>query len=102
MFGPALENGTYKITKVTKVGTDTTYTAKASHILIKWDNETPEGKKAAKEKAQKILKDIRGGASFAAKALEFGSDGTRTRGWRPELVPLRANGKAFSRCSIQC
>ena len=28
------------------------FSARASHILIKWDNETPEAKKIAKEKAE--------------------------------------------------
>ncbi len=78
--GPFLDGGNYKIVKVVKIGADTTYAAKASHILIKWDNETPEAKKAAKEKARKILGEIKGGASFAAKALEHGTDGTRTSG----------------------
>ena len=80
IIGPVLEGGTYKIVKVVKVGTDTVYNAKASHILIKWDNETPAAKKTAKEKARKIIKYIQGGASFAAKAREFGTDGTATRG----------------------
>ena len=66
--------------KVVKIGTDTTYAAKASHILIKWENETPEAKKVAKEKARKILSEIKGGARFADKALEHGTDGTRTTG----------------------
>lgn len=80
VVGPILEGTLYKIVKVVKVGTDTVSSAKASHILIKWDSDTPAGKKAAKEKARKILKDIQGGASFAAKALEFGTDGTKSRG----------------------
>ncbi|MCU0418372.1 MAG: peptidylprolyl isomerase [Cyclobacteriaceae bacterium] len=80
VFGPTLANGAYKVMKVSKVGSDTTYNAKASHILIRWDNETPEGKKAAKDKAQKILNDIKGGADFAAQAREFGTDGTAQRG----------------------
>jgi peptidyl-prolyl cis-trans isomerase D len=80
VVGPFLSDGNYKIIKVVKAGTDTIYTAKASHILIRWDDETPANKKIAKEKAQKILKDIKGGANFAAKALEFGTDGTKTRG----------------------
>lgn len=80
IIGPILENGNYTIYKISKIGHDTVYNAKASHILIKWDNETPEGKKAAKEKARKILADIKGGASFAAKAREFGTDGTASRG----------------------
>ncbi len=80
LLDPILENGAYKVVKIVKIGTDTVYNAKASHILIKWDKDTPEGKKAAKEQAIKILKDIKAGASFAAKAREFGTDGTASRG----------------------
>lgn len=80
VIGPFLENDAYKVIKVVKAGTDTIYTAKASHILIKWDDETAEKKKAAKDKAKKILNEIKGGAEFAAKAREFGTDGTASRG----------------------
>ena len=80
VIGPLLEEGAYRIYKIAKIGTDTIFNAKASHILIKWDNTTPEAKKAAKEKARKILKDIKGGADFAAKAREFGTDGTASQG----------------------
>jgi len=80
LLGPTMENGTFKVVKIVKIGTDTVYTAKASHILIRWDKDTPEGKKAAKEKARKILNDIKRGASFAAKAREFGTDGTASKG----------------------
>jgi peptidyl-prolyl cis-trans isomerase D len=80
VIGPILENGSFKVVKVSNVGIDTVGTAKANHILIKWDNETAEAKKVAKDKAKKILSDIKGGASFAAKAQEFGTDGTASRG----------------------
>lgn len=80
VIGPFLENDSYQVIKVVKVGTDTTYTAKASHILIKWEDATAEKKKIAKDKAKKILGEIKAGASFAAKAREFGSDGTASRG----------------------
>lgn len=80
MYGPNLENGAYKVLKVSKIGSDTTYNAKASHILIRWDSETPEAKKTAREKAQKILNDIKAGADFSAQAREFGTDGTAQRG----------------------
>jgi peptidyl-prolyl cis-trans isomerase D len=80
MVGPVLEGPSYKVMKVSRVTTDTVYQMKANHILIKWENDTPEGKKAAKEKARKILSDIKGGARFADKAREFGTDGTATRG----------------------
>jgi peptidyl-prolyl cis-trans isomerase D len=80
VIGPALEEGSLKLYKITKIGTDTLYTAKASHILIKWDDTTPASKKKAKDNATKILKDIRAGAAFEAKAREFGTDGTASRG----------------------
>lgn len=80
IIGPLLEDGAFRVYKVSRIVKDTIYTAKASHILIKWDSDTPEGKKAAKDKAQKILKEIKGGASFAAKAREFGTDGTASSG----------------------
>ncbi len=80
IIGPLLEDGNYRVYKISRIGKDTSYTAKASHILIKWDADTPAGKKAAKEKAQKILKEIKGGASFADKAREFGTDGSASSG----------------------
>ena len=80
VFGPVLDGGVYKVVKVSKVTTDTIATARAKHILIKWSDTTPAAKAEAKAKAEKILKDIRGGADFGAKAREFGTDGTASRG----------------------
>ncbi|MBL7871983.1 MAG: SurA N-terminal domain-containing protein [Cyclobacteriaceae bacterium] len=80
VMGPFLDGNSFKVVKVVKSGVDTIGTARASHILFKWDNETDAAKKIAKEKARKVLAEIKGGASFAAKAREFGTDGTATRG----------------------
>ncbi len=80
VLGPIMEGGSYKLIKVVKIGEDTIGTAKASHILIKWDKDTPEDKKIAKAKATKILNEIKAGADFAAKAREFGTDGSASKG----------------------
>ncbi len=80
VVGPFLEGNQYKVMKLVSVDNDTTYNAKASHILIRWDDTTDASKRAAREKAQGILNDIKGGASFAAMAREFGTDGTSSRG----------------------
>lgn len=80
LIGPFLDGDTYKIVKISRVFNDTIYNARAKHILIRWDDESDASKRAAREKAQDILKDIRNGADFAAKAREFGSDGTANRG----------------------
>jgi peptidyl-prolyl cis-trans isomerase D len=80
VIGPFVDRGSYKVVKISDITKDTIYNARASHILIKWENDTEDAKKAAKEKARNILKDLKAGADFAAKAREFGTDGTATRG----------------------
>ncbi|HEY9046213.1 MAG TPA: peptidylprolyl isomerase, partial [Ohtaekwangia sp.] len=80
VIGPVLDGDTYKVVKVSKIFNDTVYNARAKHILIKWADTSEASKKEAKEKARNILKDIKGGASFEAKAREFGTDGTASRG----------------------
>lgn len=80
VVGPYMDGASYKVSKVVKIGTDTVGNAKASHILIRWDDETDAAKSVAKEKARKILAEIKAGASFAAKAREHGTDGTASQG----------------------
>lgn len=96
--GIFMDGNAYKAVKVVKVGADTVFNARASHILIRWDDASDAGKKAAKEKARKILNDIKAGASFAAKASEFGTDGTASRGgdlgWFPSGQMVKPFEKA--------
>lgn len=80
VIGPVLDGGSYKVVKIVKSGLDTIGTARASHILFRWDDETDAAKKIAKEKARKVLAEIKGGASFAAKAREFGTDASASQG----------------------
>jgi peptidyl-prolyl cis-trans isomerase D len=80
VIGPFLDGQTYKVVKVSRIAKDTVFSARAKHILIKWDDASDAGKAAAKEKARGILKDIKGGADFGQKAAQFGSDGTAQRG----------------------
>jgi peptidyl-prolyl cis-trans isomerase D len=80
VYGPAVENGNLVVAKVSKIDKDTVFNARASHILIKWNDESEASKKEAKEKARKILAEIKGGADFAAKAREHGTDGTASSG----------------------
>ncbi|HOX81420.1 MAG TPA: SurA N-terminal domain-containing protein [Chryseolinea sp.] len=80
VFGPFLDGENYKVVKVSSIIKDTVLTARAKHILIRWADTSESAKKEAKTKAQDILKDLKGGADFAAKAREFGTDGTASRG----------------------
>lgn len=80
VFGPILDGGVFKVVKVSKIFADTVYSARAKHILIKWSDTSEAAKKEARDKAQNMLKDIKAGADFGAKAREFGTDGTASRG----------------------
>ncbi len=80
VIGPVLQGDTYFVAKVSQVFEDTAYAARASHILIRPADVSETAKAEAREQATKILNDIRGGADFAAKAREFGTDGTRQNG----------------------
>lgn len=80
LIGPQIENGALVVSKVSRIENDTVASARARHILIKWTSDSDADKKAAKEKARGILKEIKAGADFAAKAREHGTDGTASRG----------------------
>ncbi|GCC52599.1 foldase [Chryseotalea sanaruensis] len=80
LIGPQVEDGTLSVSKVSKIEDDTVFSARARHILIKWDSDSDADKKAAKEKARNILKEIKDGADFSAKARDHGTDGTASRG----------------------
>lgn len=80
VIGPFIDANTYKVVKISKIFKDTVAFAQASHILIKWDEDTPAGKKKARDKALGILREIKNGADFAAKAREHGTDGTAANG----------------------
>jgi peptidyl-prolyl cis-trans isomerase D len=80
VIGPFMDGEGYKLVKISKITKDTVYSARASHILIKSADNSEASKKEAKEKARGILKEIKGGASFSAKAREHGTDGTASQG----------------------
>lgn len=77
VVGPFMDNGSYKLYKVTKTKEDSLYSMRASHILFRVENGDTA---AAIKKANEVLGEIRKGASFEAKAAEYGSDGTKDRG----------------------
>lgn len=80
VYGPYAENGSIGIYKVTAEKAGEQSAARASHILIKPDAQTPEAEAAAKAKATEILNKIKGGADFAAMAKQYGTDGTVSTG----------------------
>lgn len=80
VVGPFLDGDTYKLIKLVRIADDTASFSRASHILFRAEGGNDAAKAEAKEKARKVLADIKAGADFAQKAAEFGSDGTSTRG----------------------
>ncbi|MEM1407351.1 MAG: peptidylprolyl isomerase [Bacteroidota bacterium] len=72
--GPYLDAGNFKLYKVTEVFEDTVEYARASHILIKGEDDE------AKAEARRILNEIKAGASFEEMARQYGTDGTSSKG----------------------
>ncbi|MFY0687983.1 MAG: SurA N-terminal domain-containing protein [Cyclobacteriaceae bacterium] len=77
---PTLIDGTYTFYKVTDIYEGDEQFVKASHILVKWNDESAASKATAKTEARRILDAIKGGADFGDQARIYGTDGTAQSG----------------------
>lgn len=80
VYGPYREGNTYFIYKYGGTKKDTNFTVRASHILIRATAKTDSAKAQAKRRAEGILKQIQGGASFEALAQTNSEDGSAQQG----------------------
>ena len=81
VYGPFVDGQNYALYKVADITKDTVARAKASHILISApEASSAEEKKAAKEKAEALLKRLRAGENFAQLARENSDDPSASRG----------------------
>ena len=81
VYGPFMSDGNYALYKVTEIAEDTVSRARASHILISApESSSAEEKKAAREKAEALLKILKAGEDFATLARENSSDPSSSRG----------------------
>mgnify|MGYP006266675821 CR=1 FL=1 len=78
VYGPFQQQGNYVMLKVSGITESDTYSARASHILLK----TGEGQNdaAQRSKAQRLLREIRNGADFATYARTYSDDPSAQRG----------------------
>ena len=74
--GPMLDEDGYHLIKILDTRRGTEEYVNASHILFPTDPDTT----LVIQKAREVLKQIRGGADFAAMARQHGSDGTAPEG----------------------
>jgi len=75
VIGPYLDNNTYALYKIASITEDTVGYARASHILIKWDDESDEAKAQALTIANDVLAQLLAGADFAELAKDNSTDG---------------------------
>jgi len=75
VIGPYLDNSDYALFKISDVYEGETGYARASHILIKWVDDTDAAKSAARSKALSLLRDLQNGADFAETAKDNSQDG---------------------------
>ena len=91
IYGPFRENNTYFIYKYGGTKKDTSFTARASHILIRPTAQTDSAKAEARRRAEAILTQIQGGASFEALAQTNSADGSAQNGG--DLGYFKNNGQ---------
>ncbi|WP_257789789.1 peptidylprolyl isomerase [Prosthecochloris sp. GSB1] len=78
--GPVADDGFYRLVKVHAVS-EGEPVARASHILIPFQEGSPADKRKANELVAKIMREIRSGTSFAALAGKYSKDpGSAARG----------------------
>jgi peptidyl-prolyl cis-trans isomerase D len=75
VIGPYIDNSDYVLYKISDVFDGPTGYARASHILIKWDDGSDEAKAKARSEALTILRDLQAGADFAETAKDKSKDG---------------------------
>ncbi|MBC3784268.1 peptidylprolyl isomerase [Spirosoma utsteinense] len=91
IYGPFREGNTYFIYKYGGTKKDTSFTARASHILIQPTAKTDSAKADARRRAEAILTQIQGGASFEALAQTNSADGSAQNGG--DLGYFKNNGQ---------
>lgn len=91
IYGPFREGNTYFIYKYGGTKRDTNFTARASHILIRPTAQTDSAKADARRRAEALLQQIQGGASFEALAQTNSADGSAQNGG--DLGYFKDNGQ---------
>lgn len=91
IYGPFREGNTYFIYKYGGTKKDTSFTARASHILIRPTAQTDSAKAEARRRAEDVLRQIQGGASFEALAQTNSADGSAQNGG--DLGYFKDNGQ---------
>jgi peptidyl-prolyl cis-trans isomerase D len=74
MAGPLMLEDRMVIYKMTGKVAGPEYIVKASHILLRPEEDTDEAKRAAKSTAEEVLRKVRAGGDFAALASEYSQD----------------------------
>ena len=75
VIGPYVDNGNYVLYKISDVFEGPTGYARASHILIKWDDDSDAAKAKARTEALGIIRDLQNGADFSETAKDKSKDG---------------------------
>lgn len=91
IYGPFREGNTFFIYKYGGTRKDTSFTARASHILIRPTAKTDSAKAQARRKAEDLLKQLQGGALFEALAQSNSADGSAQNGG--DLGYFKNNGQ---------
>ena len=80
MIGPIIENDKYVLYKFSDISSEKKYSARAQHILLKWNNLDLNSKVKVRIEANRILNLIKKGSNFQEMARMYSEDGSATNG----------------------
>ena len=80
IIGPVTSANRYELYKLSNINVDERYSARAKHILLKWNNQSLTSKFEVRSEATRILNLIKNGSDFDEMARMYSQDGSASIG----------------------
>ena len=80
IIDPQISNNQYVFYKLSEILNEDKSSARAKHILFKWNDQSLNSKSEVRNEANRVLNLIRNGSDFGEMARMYSQDGTASNG----------------------
>ena len=80
IIDPQILNNQYVLYKLSEIIKEEKFSARAKHILLKWDDQSLNSKSEVRNEANRVLNLIRSGSDFDEMARMYSQDGSASNG----------------------
>tara|TARA_X000001036_G_scaffold308326_1_gene286996 strand:- start:1582 stop:3678 length:2097 start_codon:yes stop_codon:yes gene_type:complete len=80
IIDPQILNNQYVLYKLSEIIKEEKFSARAKHILLKWDDQSLNSKSEVRNEANRVLNLIRNGSDFDEMARMYSQDGSASNG----------------------